>query len=211
MSAPALHPVAHQVYRLLPDYVRNADASQDYALARFVGAGSVGLERANEFLTIIDPSSSLSGTNELLNSAATPRAYLAWLAWLVGVDISNLAPQDVRPVLSNVVAAQYRGSRAAVRDAVQRTLTNSQPARVWANLDGVTPYLITVVTNESQTPDESGTLLAALTEKPAGMLLELQVVQGAVILELEVVYDLVTDLESAFATVSDLDAWIPAT
>lgn len=212
MTRPVVHPAAEQVYRLLPDFLRAADETVDHAALRYVGGLSVTMEKANELLTLADPDTSLTGTCELTNAQAIPRAWLPWLGWLVGIDVASLPVEDARDIVSGAGESQRRGSRNAITAAVARTLSAPTPApRVWANLSGTDPYLISVVTNTAQTPDEAATLLAAETEKPAGMVIELQTVVGAVILELEAAFTTIPALEAEFATVGDLTAWMPAT
>ena len=178
MTAPVLHPVAEQVYRLLPDYLQAADEATDWTLRRFVGAAAVGLEPSNEFLTLVDPDTSVTGTCELVNAAATPRAYLAWLGWLVGVDTSVIADSFVRDAVGNATATQRRGSMGSIVDAVQRTLTGSKTVWIYSNLSGVDPYLITVITLTAETASAPTSLAAAWGEKPAGVNLELLTVAG---------------------------------
>lgn len=178
MTAPVLHPAAEQVYRLLPDYLQAADEATDWTLRRFVGAAAVGLEQSNEFLTLVDPDTSVTGTCELVNAAATPRAYLAWLGWLVGVDTSVIADAFVRDAVGNAANTQRRGSMGSIVDAVQRTLTGSQTVWIYSNLSGVDPYLITVLTLTAETASTPTSLAAAWVEKPAGVNLELLTVGG---------------------------------
>lgn len=180
MPAPTLHPVAEQVYRLLPDYMQSADPDTDWTLARFTGAAAVGLERPNEFLTLVDPDTSVTGTCELVNAAAVPRAYLAWLGWLVGVDTSVIPDADVRDAVVNAATTQRRGSLGAMATAVQRTLTGSKTVWIYNNLSGIDPYVVTVVTLSAETPDAPAALTAAWAEKPAGVDLDMQTVSGAI-------------------------------
>ncbi len=209
MPAPTLHPAAAQVYRLLPDYVQAADPGTDWTLARYVGAAATGLERVNEFLTLIDPDTSVTGTCELVNPAAVPRAYLAWLGWLVGVDTSVIPDADVRDAVGNAAATQRRGSLGAIQDAVQRTLTGSKSCRVYANVSGTDPYLITVITLTADTPDAGVSLAAAWTEKPAGVDLELQTVTGSIWTEVVAEYPDWLAVVAAHPTWSDLVDWTP--
>lgn len=210
MTRPVVGTAAEQVYRLLPDYVRNADEVTDWTTLRVTAAAAVGLDKAADFLTMVDPDTSVSGTCELANADVIPRTWLPWLGWLVGVDVAAIPVAYARESVRDASTSQVRGSRNAIKAAVARTLSSPAPApRVWANLSGTDPYLISVVTNTAQTPDEPATLLAATGEKPAGMLLELQVLTGAVIVELEYAFPNIPLLEAEFATVADLIAWFP--
>lgn len=214
MTRPVVGTAAEQVYRLLPDYVRNADEATDWTTLRFTAAASVGLDKAADFLTMVDPDTSVSGTCELANADVIPRPWLPWLGWLVGVDVDAIPVAYAREVVRDAPTTWIRGSRNAIAAAVARTLSSTVPwPRVWANLTGTAPYQITVVTTIAQTPDEVATLLAAWSEKPAGALLDLQVFNGAVIVELETEFAVrtIVDLEAEFASIVDLEAWIPTT
>jgi hypothetical protein len=209
MTAPILHPAAEQVYRLLPDYLQAADPGTDWTLAKFAGATAVGLERVNEFLNLVDPDTSVTGTCEVVNPAAVPRAWLAWLGWLVGVDTSPIPDSDVRDAVGNAAATQRRGSLGAIQDAVQRTLTGSKSCRVYANASSVDPYLITVITLTADTPDSAAALSAAWNEKPAGVDLELQTVAGSIWSEVVAEYADWNAVVAAQPTWNDLVNWTP--
>lgn len=214
MTRPVVSPAAEQVYRLLPDYMRAADEAAGWILLAFTAAGAVGMDKAVEFLTMVDPDTSVSGTCELANAEVIPRPWLPWLGWLVGVNVDEIPVAYARGAVRDAATTQVRGSRNAIAAVVARTLSNPVPApRVWANLTGTDPYQITVVTTIAQTPDEVATLLAAWSEKPAGALLDLQVFNGAVIVELETEFAgrTIVDLEAEFASIVDLEAWIPTT
>lgn len=214
MTRPIVHPAAEQVYRLLPDYVRAADEAAGWTLLAFTAGAAKGLEKAVDLLTMADPDTSVSGTCELANADTIPRSWLPWLGWLVGVDVAAIPVAYARESVRDAAGSQVRGSRNAIAAAVARTLSNTVPwPRVWANLAGDDPYQITVVTTISQTPDEAASLLAAWSEKPAGALLDLQVLNGAVIVELEAAFagSTIADLEADFASIVELEAWIPST
>lgn len=214
MTAPVLSQAGEQIYALLPDYIRADDEATDWMTKRLVGAAASAMDRSVAFITAADPDTSVSGTCELTNPDAIPRPLLPWLGWLVGVDVEPIPVPYAREAVRNAPTTWLRGSRNAIAAVVARTLSNPVPApRVWANMTGTDPYQITVVTTIAQTPDEVATLLAAWSEKPAGALLDLQVFNGAVIVELETEFAgrTIVDLEAEFASIVDLEAWIPTT
>lgn len=200
---PVVHPVAERAYALLPNRIRSLDAENDFAMLRYVAAAAHGFEPAADVI---------AGSGDLVDAQRTPRAWLAWLGWMLGIDVTALPVDQARSVVAGAGQGQRRGSRNAIKAAVARTLSNqSPPPRVWANFSGVTPYDITVITNTAQTPDPVATLLAALSEKPAGMVVELQVVEATTWAEVEMQFDTWADVEAAFATWADLEEWIPTT
>lgn len=215
------------VYRLLPDYVRDDDAG---TLRTFLGkATAAGLGPALRLADTADPETSVSGTAEIANPEAAPRTWLAWLGWLVGIDVDTVPVNTVREVIRNTAAFQRRGSVAAIAEAVRRTLTGSKDVIVitkppdgdftsWdfdeagedynsvRRYDGnlTDPYLIIVVTKTPQTPDSNATLLAALSEKPAGIDLELQSLSGSTYTQLASAYPTYSAMRSTNRTYGDL-------
>ena len=209
MTRPTVHAGVEQVYRLLPDFIRTADADTDYTLLRYLGGAAIATRTAVDVATFTDPDTSVTGTSEMVNPAAAPRSYLGWLGWLVGIDVSTIADPYVRDAITDASALQRRGSAAAIRRNVQRTLTGSQSCRVYTNLSGSDPYLITVITTTSQTPDPSATLAAAWLEKPAGMDLELTTVANSTYGEVNANFTDYAAVETTFTDYTELNQWTP--
>jgi phage tail P2-like protein len=201
--------VESYVYRLLPDYIRDADAG---TLSTFLGkATASAMGPALRLADVGDPDTSVTGTAELSNPAAAPRTWLAWLAWLVGIDLANIPDAEKRTAISESSTLQRRGSKRSIIRATQRELTGSKSCRVYWNLTGSDPYEITVVTLTSQTPDSAAALAAAVTEKPAGVDMVLQDVAGATYAELAVEYADYDAVDAAFTDYDDLASWVPPT
>lgn len=196
-------------YRLLPDYVRDAD---DGTLGTFLGTSTlVAMGPALRIADVADPDTSVTGTAELANPAAAPRTWLNWLGWLVGINLSSVPDSDKRTSISDSSTLQRRGSVRAIIRATQRTLSGSQSCRVYWNLSGSDPYLITVLTLTTQTADTAATLAAAWTEKPSGVDLELQTTTGGTYAELAAEYADYDALAADFTDYDDLAAWVPPT
>lgn len=201
--------VEDYVYRLLPDYVRDDDPG---TLATFLGkATGTAMGPALRLADVADPDTSVTGTAELANPDAAPRTWLAWLAWLVGIDLDGIPDAEKRTAISLSSSLQRRGSKRAIIRATQRTLSGSKSCRVYWNLSGTDPYLITVVTLTAQTANSSTTLAAAETEKPAGVDMILQTVAGATYAELAAEYADYDAVDAAFTDYDDLAAWVPPT
>lgn len=197
------------VWRLLPDYVREDDNGD---LETFLGKATLSAMGPTLRITDVgDPDTSVTGTAELANPAAAPRSWLRWLGYLVGINLDNIADADKRSAIADSATLQRRGSVRAIIRATQQTLTGSRSCRVYWNLSGTDPYLLTVVTLTSQTPDSVATLEAAVSEKPAGIDLELQTSSGALYSELAAAYTDYDDLASSFTDYDDLGDWTPPT
>ena len=197
------------VWRLLPDYVREDDNGN---LETFLGRATLSaMAPTLRIADVADPDTSVTGTAELANPAAAPRAWLRWLGYLVGINLDNIADADKRSAIADSATLQRRGSVRAIIRATQQTLTGSRSCRVYWNLSGSDPYLLTVVTLTTQTPDSAATLAAAITERPAGIDVDLQTTTGALYSELAAEYTDYLDLASSFTDYDDLGDWTPPT
>lgn len=197
------------VWRLLPDYVQ---ADDDGTLRKFLGESTVAaMGPALRLADVADPDTSVTGTAEVANPQAAPRTWLDWLGYLVGIDLDQIADADKRDAISDAAALQRRGSKRSIIRATQQTLTGSRSCRVYWNLSGSDPYLLTVVTLTSQTASNTVTLEAAWTEKPAGVDLDLQTTTGGQYQELAVEYADYDAVDAAFTDYDDLAAWVPPT
>lgn len=211
MTAPTTSRLTDLVFSRLPAYVKAADEDQDYSARRYL-ASLLDPQRATvELVDAADPDTSTTGTCELANPEAAQRAWLPWLGWMIGLDVSGVTESVQRRAISEASRLQRRGSRGAIIRAVQRTLTGSRSCRIYPNLSGSQPYLLTVVTITSQTPDPAESLLAAFQEKPAGMDVELQTTTGATYDELSIYFPTYDDLTDAFETYDDMASWVPPT
>lgn len=197
------------LYRLLPDYIRSADEAGDGTVGAILGAAGAGLQPAVDLLTLADPATSVTGGCELADPWAAPRWALEWLGWLIGVPTTGIPAVDLRATLADAASVRRGGSIGAIHAAAQRTLTGSRKVRVYSNLSGTDPYLITVITATSQTPNPVATLAAVWDEKPAGVDLQLQVIAGSTYDELAAAWPTYSDLAAEFATYDDMTSWIP--
>lgn len=125
------------------------------------------------------------------------------------VDPTIATDIDPRALIANAASVRRGGSVGAIHAAAQRTLIGSRSCRVYVNASGTDPYLITVITLTSDTPDPVATLAAAWAEKPAGMNLELQVADGATWLDLAAAYPSWDAVVAAFGTWNDVALWLP--
>jgi hypothetical protein len=209
MPRPEVTPATESLYRLLPDYARAVDESNAFTLLAFAAAIATGHDPARAFLDTADPDTSVSGTCEPADPAAAQRRLLPWLGWLVGVDTSALDDADVREAIATAATSQRRGTRLGIITAVTRTLSTPTPApRVYSG-SVLHPYRIAVIVTPAQCPDEPAALAAALTEKPAGAVLDLHLIDGVVIADLAAAFPTITALMTALPDAIDVATWTP--
>jgi hypothetical protein len=97
----------------------------------------------------------------------TVTPYPGWLGQLAGVtDAAGTVEQQRLAVQGR---GSSRGTVAAIRAAVQATLTGTKRVTITERADGA--YRIEVITYAPETPDTARTLAAVLSAKPAGLLL----------------------------------------
>lgn len=188
------------VYRLLPDYMRDADT--DTTLYRWLALVTEQMATAVQVLDDADPATSASGTCAIATPDAAPAAWLPWLADVSGVPQAETLPESLKRTAIADPATRRRGTTAAIAAAAQHTLTGSKLATVithppaaastaWVydtahaydsarRYDGhvTDPWRIIVITWSSETPDPAATLAAVTTEKPAGCTIEVQTLTG---------------------------------
>lgn len=142
------------------------------------------------------------GWSILLDVGRTPNKGLGWLAQFVGVTLDDrLADAEQRQRIRQTDGFR-RGSPDAIRGAAQPFLTGNQTVQLYER-DG-SPYVLTVVTFADETPDPDAVESALRQQKPAGIVLNYQVVDGQIyeqLLENHPTYD---DVLADYATYQDV-------
>lgn len=117
------------------------------------------------------------GWSIVLDVAAVPAEGLVWLSQLAGVVLRK--PRDGETLEDWAVYARMaiveqggrqRGTPAAIVSAVRDTLTGLRSVRLIERAAG-NPWALTLITRTTETPDAAATVAAALTQKPAGIVL----------------------------------------
>lgn len=101
----------------------------------------------------------------------------AWLGNTTGTRVPGGLTVDQQRAYVLARPSWRRGTPAAMVAAVRATLTGLQ--RVTVDERDGSPWRLTVTVYAAETPDEAATLAAALSQKPVGIVLTLQVAQGA--------------------------------
>jgi phage tail P2-like protein len=164
VTTPALLPAAARLYARWEPF-QDVDAEQGYPLAYLAEAMCV----ANEIADILARD---SDTHEawhiIFDPNACPAYVLPWLALAIGV---RLLPSDTEAVARARIAAAAgwrRGTRQAIVEEAQPTLTGTKTVRVTK----VGAWEIAVLVRTSETPDAAATELAVRRQKPAAVILD---------------------------------------
>lgn len=147
------------LFRLLPDHVRNAD---DGTLAAFLSGVQAALSPVTNFVNAADPD--IAPGVEPVSPDYTPASWLPWLARLLGADISGLRELDARWFLSQLGKTET-GSLRGMRTAVGATLTGTRSVAVTRQ----SLWEMTVTVDDAEVVDIALTQAVAQRTKPAGV------------------------------------------
>lgn len=103
-----------------------------------------------------------------LDPDACPAAWLPWLAQFAGVTLLPADDEAAQRQRIKRAAGYRRGTVPAMIEEVKATLTGTQSVTYLRNVDG-NPWLQTIVTRTSETPNPAATEQAARRQKVAGV------------------------------------------
>lgn len=156
------------------------DEANDWALLVLCGAFGLQWQPITDLTG--DAEDGTPGWGSLLDIDNCPDRYLPHLGMYVGTRLDGITdPVTQREAVRSHNNFQ-RGTRAALIAEVQETLTGTQTVRVLERNEGA--YRLTVITDPTETPDETATLAAILRQKPGGIVLEYYTSVGTTIDEL---------------------------
>lgn len=182
MTVPAANnPVAARWYFELEPMMERQEWPEEnrIALLRWLEAWSSSLAEV-DLVVRDDQDEDLEGWGRVMNPDLAPDNWLDWLAQFAGT----------RPPLGESAVAKRqriksmeglrRGSRQAIESAVRLSLqpVSSEELQVYFFERYGSPWRLGISTMLSQTPDPSATLRAALSQKPAGLVLIYNTVTG---------------------------------
>lgn len=192
------HPVAPKqryTYRLLADYIRDADTTGD--LEAFIDGAEAALGPEIRFLDAADPDTGTTGVSEPVHPDYCPAAWLPWLARLLGADIRGLTEAQARWYLTRHSAAKV-GSDAGLALAVAASLKNTR----YVAVTHPSLWEITVTISNDDLVDIALTTAVATRNKPAGTRLTLNPLDPVTLAELDTAY---SSLAAVYATGKTLD------
>lgn len=177
----------------------------DEALLAFCRAILHPLERTNAMIRDSDDG---PGWSALLDPLRAPAAALPYLGQFVGVRVTRGAPSLQQRDEISGAAGFRRGRPAAIREAVAATLSGGR-AVVMTERVGGEAYQLLVQTYADQTPDPAAAEAAARSQKPAGIILTFEVIDGQTYAQLEGRYEDYSDLPVAYDDYAEMASDTP--
>lgn len=119
----------------------------------------------------------LPGWAIIMDPANAPSSALAWLAQFSGVSVRPSWDDAETRIQISVPAGFQRGTPAAMRAAVQATLEGTKHVFI-DERTGADAYTFAVATFDFETPDAAASERAAISQKPAGLILLYEALPG---------------------------------
>jgi hypothetical protein len=174
MARPTVSEPAEALYEALGP-MTDGDEPNDWPLLKICDA----LCRAfvEQIWTYVSDTDAGVGWTVALDPARAPAEALPWLGQFVGVEITPVMTEaDTRAAIANP-AGLRRGTPAAMAEAVMRTLTGSKTVSIDERVGG-DAYQLAVTTLPAETPDATITARAILSQKPIGLVIDVDVLAG---------------------------------
>lgn len=195
MARPVVGSVAEALYaRMAP--VADQDEALGWPLLNFIGAV------CDNYLQDIDDLASdhatYNGWGGILSADLAPTYALGWLAQLVGVRLNpSLSTADNILLIKQPIGFQ-RGSPGAIIAAILPFLTGTKHVVLTERYTG-DAYKVLVNTLTGEVPDSAKMQAAALSQKPAGILMTFTAQVGQTYLQLRTAKATYTIAKAAYA------------
>lgn len=196
---------ALEVYDSLGAY-SEGDALVGYQLLAYVGAQGQMWDDVEELSRDTDD---YPGWAILFDPDNVPFKYLAYTAQFVGVRLINGLSEADQRIRVKSVDGWSRGSVGAIRAAAQAHLTGAKHVVLRERYDPDNPtvdsaYHLFINTYTAETPDSGAVLAALMAQKPAGIVLHYEVVDGQDYQSLLDNHPLYSDVAGDFANYGDV-------
>lgn len=169
---PEVCETAEELYTELAP-ITGGDEERGWPLLLFLdGLASALFEPIHELVTGTEDR---EGWEIALDPDIAPARALPWLAQFAGVELTPAMSEAQRREKIKNPDGPKRGTPAALRAAVQETLTGARTVVIDERYGG-SAYQLRVRTLTAETPNEAATLAAILSQKPMGIVLTYDVV-----------------------------------
>jgi hypothetical protein len=200
-TPPTMTTVGADLYAAL-EPLAYADASLGWPLANYVSAIGLILEDAAVLVRTDD--SGNDGWSAFADPARCPDSYLYTLAQWAGVRYPRrMSLTDLRELIGPHAPGVWRGTKAAILDAVQRWLEPGGLLYFEERADG-DPYKLRIFTYTFDTLDEAAIQTELLNVIPAGLILDYEVREGPTWAQLHTSEGTWGAVKSNFATWRDV-------
>ena len=186
-----------EVYRLLPDYIRNADT--DDTLADFLDGVRAALATPLNYLNNTDPNTAPDGVSTPVDPATVQGSWLPWLARLLGAEIDGLTPADARWYLAQTGFSDV-GSERGIKAAVGATLSGTRTVVITRP----TLWEMDLLIDNDEVVDIDLTEAVAARAKPAGVALTVTPGAPATVDDLATTYSTVASIVAQNKTLDQL-------
>jgi len=181
MSAPTLTTAGQDLRGRLDPFAQRDDA-YGYALAWWCAAHGAVFDEVDQVVLAHGDVPGWARLFRVDDPVACPAFALPWVCQFAGIDPAGLSEQEMRSAIT-LPANLLRGTVASLTRVVKATLTGTRVVIVRERYDPAfpssdKPYHLTIVTRTGQTPNTALTLAAALSQKPAGLILHMLTVDG---------------------------------
>jgi len=165
----------------LPEFVRVADAAQDWQLLRYmslIGDQADVLEQLYERIDFTPLDEDGDATpSALIDPDTADAAWLPWLAQTVGARVDGLTTAAARVAVDAAAGGWRAGSKGAIAAAARTVLTGTKSAKVYDHSDGVLAigaggdWDVLILTNITESPSSAEVIAAvdAAGARPAGV------------------------------------------
>jgi len=204
MTRPLVTKTAEETYVGLGPWTR-PDEQQGWHLLHLVQALTARLDALNEVVRDGDT----PGWSSVVDVNRAAPEGLGWLSQFVGVDLPDNINTEAKRQALRTTSGFRLGTPLAIAGASQKYLTGTKAVQIVERDGG--PYRFTVRTFLAETPDQAAVLSELKKAKPAGLLMQYQVISGQTYDELEATGDTYSELSAEYATYFDMSTSVPPT
>jgi hypothetical protein len=201
VTRPIVSKTAEEIYAGLIPWTDD-DEALDWPLLKYVDSITRDLDVLN---TLVRDSDERPGWSLALDVDAAPKEYLPYLAQFFGVSVDqDLSEADQREQIKET-ARFKRGTLKAILSAARPYLTGSKAVGYIERYPD--PYHLYIATFTEQTTDPAKVLAALMSQKPAGLIIDYNVLDGLPYANLTVTGHTYGQLSIDYPTYSDMTHW----